>query len=216
MASQLDALHDASTTITAGDNQLKRISSLIAEEHEANCEAETAERLLSQAKQRRYDLRRNRIPEAMLDAGMAEFKTEEGVTAKLVFDTDGSLGSPRTAEEFAERRAKLMAIIEHGGGEVVKNIITIELPKGAEQAAEEIQRRIDKLLTTKVWTKLLGGNARVFRDLSANHQSLMAWIRERMGEDDATHRLPTTLLDRIGVWYGQVAKIKRPKEKKDG
>lgn len=214
MPSALDLLHEAGTTITAGDNQLKNISALIAEEHEANCAVETAEALLADAKRRRYDLRRNSIPEAMLAAGMSEFKTEDGVKAVLKFDTDGSLGSPKTAEEFRERERKLDIIIENGGDEIVKQMVVIEFPKGAVAEAEVIRERIEKLLGTKKWGAIKG--TRVYRQRSVNHMTLMSWIKSKMEADDLLDRIAQSALDRLGIWYGQVAKITRPKEEKSG
>lgn len=209
MTHALDLLHGASRTIQAGDNQIKRIASLIAEEDETNQQVATAEALLAEAKTRRYNIRRNLLPEAMHDAGMTEFVAEGGIKVTLGFATDGALGSPKTPEEYAERERKLDLIEANGGGEIIKMTVALEFPK------ELFARSILVMATIKAMLDNigLGAKVRMTRMRTVNHQTLGSWIRERMGADQLTDRLPQAVLDDLGIWYGEMAKINRPKEK---
>jgi hypothetical protein len=206
---RLEALLGASDTIKAGDNQLKSISYLIGEEGRLTAEIETATAIVSEAKRQRYDIVRNKLPEAMVEAQLPKLEGDNGVKVELKWDTEGSLGSPKTKEEYAERDAKLDLIEKHGGDEIIKMVVAISFPKGMFGDAAELEESLRKTLTE---TGLTEKGVLVYRERTVNHQSLMKWIRDRMEADEVTDRLPLTLLERLGIWYGRVAKIKRPKE----
>lgn len=212
----------------AGDNQLKNLAGLIQQEDNVNKEVETAEAMVADAKARRSELRNKTIPEAMIDCKLREFTTDDGLKAKLAFGTDGSLGSPKTAEEFAEKEAKIDLIIEHGGGEIVKQIVNVTFPKEMARHAEGVKNWLDHSLTGApltphgerfaewlakspeergAWPVTVG------RERSIHHQTLASWIKSRMEEDRPEDRLPLPLLERLGIWFGEIAKITRPKKK---
>lgn len=212
MANDMDALFDASQKVKASDTQLSIIGRLIQEEQEAEGEIAAAEEMLANAKERKRTILLNTLPQAMLDAGMREFVTSDGLKAKIAFLTDGSLGPARNAEELAEREAKIDCIIENGGGEIVKQTVTIEFPKEYAHMAEELRGRIEKLLQTKKWG---GINAAVTRERSVNHQTLGSWIRERMESGDADEQLPPEFFEITGIWYGEGVKMQQPRKPKE-
>ncbi len=226
MADPMDALFGAQ--MTAGDNQLKNIAGLIEAEDAANNEAATAEAMLADAKARRTELRNVRIPAAMLDAGMREFTTDSGLKAKVAFATDGSLGSPKTAEEFAEREAKFDLIEAHGGGEIMKQLVILSFPKDMVRHAEGVRNWMDHKITGAElnnqgalfddWINKTPEDRGTWpisatRERAVNHMTLGSWIRSRMSEDAAEDQLPQSFLDKLGIWYGEIAKITRPKPK---
>lgn len=211
MSSDMDALFEASQKVTASDTQIGTIARLIQEEREASSEIETALEMLSSAKERRRAILFNSLPEAMLGANMREFTTADGLKAKVVFLTDGALGSPKTEEERLEREGKINCIIEHGGGEIVKQTVTIEFPKEFAHMAEEIRERLVKLFQTKKWGSI---DAKISRERTVNHMTLSSWIRERMESGDADEQLPPSFFTTVGIWYGEGAKIIVPKAKK--
>jgi DNA-binding protein H-NS len=207
----VDALYGERAGTKASDTQLAGIGQLISETAGLQSEIETLEQALKETKEREREYRHRRIPEAMLNAGMREFKTADGLTAKIVFITDGALGSPKTEEERREREEKLDCIIDNGGGEIVKQLVAIEFPKEAIGQAEEIKARLVKLFQTKKWGSL---PVRIYTERSVNHQSLGKWIRERMEEDRMEDRLPQSFFDKVGIWYGEAAKLIWPKKPK--
>jgi hypothetical protein len=205
--SDIDALFAGQ--MKAGDNQLKNISALINEEDDVNKSLETQEAIISQLKERRTELRTKLIPSAMLEAGMREFVTEDGVKATITFATDGALGSARTPEEWAERERKLDVIEAHGGGEIIKMAVTVEFPKDMFGDAELLRKGIEDQLRE---AGMLERGVGVTKQRSVHHQTLGSWIRSKMEADKAEDQLPASMLEDIGIWYGEIAKIKRPKK----
>lgn len=203
----IDALFDRRAEVSATDNQVSRIRQLIAEEDDVNREIDQLSTVLEDTKARRTELRNQLIPKAMLDSGMREFTTEDGLKAKIAFATDGSLGSPKNAEEEAIREAKIDCIIEHGGGEIVKQMVTLEFPKEMVAEAESVRQWLVKEMDKRGW------NVSVGRKRAIHHQTLGSWIRERMSSNDPRDHLPQSFFDRVGLWFGEIAKITRPKAK---
>ena len=227
MSDPMDALFD--NQMVAGDNQLKNLAGLIEAEDAANSELETLETMAADVKAKRTELRNKLIPEAMLEAKTREFTTDGGLKAKLSFSTDGSLGSPKTAEEFAAKEAKLDLIIEHGGAEIVKQVVSIAFPKELARQAEGLRSWLGHVLYGDELTshgKLFADwlakppeergqwPVSITRERSVNHQTLMKFIKDKMEEDSPADRIPMTVLEKLGIWYGEIAKITRPKPKK--
>lgn len=205
----MDALFESRGGLQASDGQLSRLRQLMAEESDTRAEIETAEAMLESSKERNRELRNKLIPAAMLDAQLREFTTDDGTKAKITFITDGALGSAKTPEEQAIKEAKLDLIIASGGGEIVKQTVTIEFPKEMVEQAETFREWCQKEMEKRKW------NVLVSRERSVNHQTLGSWIRERMASGDAEDHLPPSFFERIGIWYGEAAKITRPKPKVD-
>lgn len=190
-------------TRSATPQQISALNQRIAEYVDTEAEIKTAEAMLENAKARRNELKHRTLPEAMLAANMRTIETEDGTKVRLSFMTDGSLG-------HENREAKLDAIVEFGGGEIVKQMLVIEFPKEFVDHAEELRARIAKMFeTTKKWGKI---PAQIRRERNVNHQTMCAWIKERMASDDVRHQLPQAFFDRTGLWYGEGAKVKLPKK----
>jgi hypothetical protein len=184
-----DALFDAAQGLAGTDNQLRQIADAMVQESELQAALETQEAIESDIKQQLVTLRNQRLPELMMAAGVERFTcAETGTEARLTFECAGALG---TDEE--ERERKLDILIANGADEIVKLEVTVAFGKGdyakAQALAGELTRRG---LPTVI-------------ERNIHHQTLKSWVKERM-EDGAA--LP---LDEIGLWYGQIAKIKRPK-----
>jgi hypothetical protein len=184
-----DALFGASQ-VQASDGQLARISELMAVEDQLNSAIDTHEALLSDLKQRRNEITREQLPTLMAEAGVEKFKcSATGTEARLTFEADGALGTDQD-----EKDRKIDVLIDAGADEIVKMVVTVAFSKGefekAKQLAEELRER----------------ELAAFAARSIHPQTLKSWIKERM---EAGDNLP---LDEIGIWYGQVAKIKRPKQ----
>lgn len=207
----MDKLFDNRSGVNVSDQGLSRVQQLAAELTDLDGEIASAEAMLEAANERHREIRHKVLPEVMLDIGIREFTTAAGTKIQLAFITDGSLGPARNAEELAAREAKIDCIIEHGGGEIVKQMITIEFPKEAIGAAEEIKQRLIKLFQTKKWGAF---PVTIDRQRSINHQTLGSWIRERMSSGDANDQLPPSFFQTVGIWYGEAAKLIKPRKPK--
>lgn len=217
----MDALFGAQ--VKAGDNQLKNIAGLIRDEGVACDDLAAAEAMAAEAKERRSELRNKLIPTAMLDACTREFTTDDGVKAKIAFATDGALGSPKTEEEYAAREAKYDAIVAAGGGEIVQLQVAVNFPKERFADGAVLARWLDHVLkndfnitdpkTGASYIIRSGGGLQVTRQRAVNHMTLGKWIKERMGSDNINDHLPASFLEKLGIWYGEIAKITRPKPK---
>lgn len=199
----MDALFGAATT-TGNDASLSRVAQLIAEEGDTLREKETGEAIVAAAKERLQEIYHDRLPQAMLAAGVTNFTDEEGIKVSLDLAVDGALGPANTPEERDAREAKLDLIEEHGGGEITKLALVVEFPKEQHAAAALARKKIMEWLEAQ---KLTG--VTVSTNRSIHHQTLKKWIKEKM---EAGVELP---LEALGVWYGQMGKIKRPKASAD-
>jgi hypothetical protein len=206
MADALDTLFNSRGGTAATTEQLSALTQRIAEYVDTEAEIKTAEAILKGAKERRNELKHKSLPEAMLAVGLRETVASDGTKVKLSFMTDGSLG-------MENREAKLDAIVEYGGDEIVKQMLVIEFPKEFVRHAEELRERIDRLFkTTKKWGSI---PVNIRRERNVNHQTLCAWVRERMASDDVEDHLPPEFFDVTGLWYGEGAKVTLPKPAND-
>jgi hypothetical protein len=183
-----DALFEA-TQLQGSDEQMTSIAQLMVDEDSLARSLETQEALAEDLRRRLHELRTKALPEAMLAAGVDRFRcAETGTEARIAFECSGALG-----EDPAERDRKLDLLIANGADEIVKTEVTATFNKDEFQKAMallgELQRR--------------GLPTIIKRNI--HPMTLKAWVKERM-EEGAD--LP---LDDIGLWYGQIAKIKRPK-----
>ena len=183
-----DALFEATQELQGTDAQLASIAQLMVNEDSLARSLATQEALAEDIQARLTELRTKALPQAMMAAGVDRFRcAETGTEARIAFECSGALG-----EDPDERERKLDILCENGADEIVKNEVTIAFGKGEDPKAMalvgEMQRR--------------GLNVMFRRNI--HPMTLKAWIKEKM-EDGAA--LP---LDDIGLWYGQIAKIKRP------
>jgi hypothetical protein len=206
MPSDIDKLYGARAGTQATAEQMSALTQRIAEYVDTKNELDTAEAMVKSAKERMSELKHRALPEAMLAVGLRETVASDGTKVKLTFMTDGSLGQ-------IGRERKLDAIVEFGGDEIVKQMLVIEFPKEFVQHAEELRARIQRLFdTTKKWGSI---PVKITRERNVNHQTLCAWVKERMSADDLEDRLPQEFFDITGLWYGEGAKVTLPKPAND-
>jgi hypothetical protein len=184
-----DELFDAAQELAGSDSQMRQISETMVRENELQQQLETQEALEADIRTQLADIRTKRLPELMMSAGVEKFTcSETGTEARLTFECSGALGS-----DEEERERKLDILVANGADEIVRLEVTSAFGKGeyakAQALAGELNRR--------------GIATAVRRNI--HHQTLRSWVKERM---EAGDQLP---LADVGLWYGQIAKIKRPK-----
>jgi hypothetical protein len=175
--------------LQANDRDLSTISNLMVREDQLARALETQLALAEDLSNRLNDVRMRQLPEAMQRVGVDKFRcAETGTEAELKFECSGALGS-----DEEERERKLNILCEHGADEIVKTEVIAAFGKGEDIKAQALLGELSRRQL----------NVAMRRNI--HHQTLKAWIKERM-EEGAT--LP---LSEIGLWYGQIAKIKRPR-----
>ena len=175
--------------LQATDQQLASISDLMVREDSLARALETQQALAEQLATQLNELRTKALPEAMTAAGVDRFRcATTGTEARLAFDCSGALGS-----DEAERERKLDILCENGADEIVKTEVTVAFGKGEDAKALSLAG------------ELVRRGLAVAKRRNIHPQTLRAWVRERMEEGA---ELP---LSEVGLWYGQIAKIKRPK-----
>jgi hypothetical protein len=184
-----DALFEAAQGVAGSDSQMRQISDAMIEESNLQGQLDTHEAIAADISRQLNDLRTRRLPELMMAAGVERFGCiETGTEAKLAFECSGALGT-----DEAERERKIDLLIANGADEIVKLEVKVPYGKGKYGEATQLAAELaDRGLVVSV-------------ERNIHHQTLKSWIKERM-EKGAS--IP---LDELGLWYGQTAKIKRPK-----
>ena len=129
------------------------------------------------------------IPDAMVAAGVSEFKAMDGTKVTIKEFLNGSL------PKDPELKQKALAWLEkNDGADLIKNFVNIEFGKGDK-----------KVSTVQDYLEDLGIPFK--HDETVHPMTLAAFARERMkaGAD--------TPLDILGLFAGRAAKIALPKEK---
>lgn len=156
---------------------------------------ERAESALDAMRSRLHELRSNEIPEAVAAAGFGKnFELDTGHNVKIEQKISGSI--PSRDEE--KRKNALNIVRQYGGGDLIKNTLTVEFPKGSDEEAKRIFGRLEEL-----------GFEPALK-MAIHPSTLRSWVREKLlhGED-----VPT---DTIGIHVIPVAKITPPKDEVNG
>jgi hypothetical protein len=89
---------------------------------------------------------------------------------------------------------------EHDAGDLIKNVVTAEFPKGADSDARLAEDLIRKRFQM----------ASVFRKREVHHMTLTAWLKEMHQSTDPDKVMPP--LDVIGGSMGRIVKITNSRE----
>jgi len=156
--------------------------------------------ILREAKlaERNADLHRlthGEIPEAMMAAGVTEFKTEDGLIVTVGDFVAGTM--PKREEDGGApgaRKAMFKWLIKNAPG-IVKEEVAINFSVGEREQSE----RLKALLKAN-------GYEHFFAEVNVNHQTLSAFARELIRKGQ---KLP----DLLGIFIDHKAVIKLPKAK---
>lgn len=182
-----DALFDAAQELAGTDGQLARVTELIAAEDTLRTQLETQEAITADIKEQLRRVRHQDLPEAMQAAGVDRLRTPSGLEARLVFECSGTLSS-----DEAERDRQLELLIGAGAGEVVKSVVSVAFGKDEYAKAMGLLGELQRRNLTATYARTI------------HPMTLKSWVKERMEAGDA---IP---LSEVGLWYGQIAKVKRP------
>lgn len=148
------------------DDKIASISRLAQEYIKAEGEVDRLEKQLKAAKSRFDNIRDKLLPEAMDNAQTKGFTLQDG--RKL------SLGEEMTCSVPAKRKAEILKKLrEDGHGDLISNVLTVEIDKGKDNKAAALEDEAKKLGFTPE------------REESVNTGTLKALLKKRVedGED---------------------------------
>lgn len=172
---------DASSTV-ASESFKHKVTNLVREVRDIERqEAELNDQLKDLAR-RRTELETKTIPDALMEAGVRELTTLEGLKVSTKFFV-GSIPHDRKEQAYQWLEA-------HGAASIIKRNVSLKLDKGSDALAEKAADALRQLgLDPKV-------------SLEIHPQTFMSYAREQIGKGVV---LP---LAEWGVFHGEKAVIK--------
>jgi hypothetical protein len=169
------------------DEKLKTIAEIAERQHRIEEEIARIEAALEMAKELQRLLSEERLPAAMLEVGLEEFKLSNGTKVTITKFYNGKIAPENEALAFNWLR-------ENQHDSIIKREIKVPFGKGEDKAAEALKKKLEKLKIS-------------FTDKQGVHpQTLKAFIREQV---ESAKPLP---MDLFGVYIGNRAKVTPAKE----
>lgn len=202
MAEEIDYSEDANLPQNDARLNIAKLVDMFINKKRSVAAAE-AELKEAKADLHRYEF--ETLPQAMIQGGSQSFVSADGHKVTLSDHLDASLpslGQIKDAEdgereELIKRRQQGFEWLrENNGASLIKNQIIIDVPKGADSAADEIMALAAKLQLT--WE----------RGESVHAASLKSFIKEKL-------KMPNVVvpLELFRVFQGKRAKLTPPKNK---
>ena len=184
MSNLLDEMESDVTMPTIGDNSLKEMADLCAEQASLQEEMRQLEEQLKAKSNAVLKLSREIIPAKMQELGLESLTLKDGSSVKVKQLVQASIPVPRREEAFKWLR-------DNGHGDLIKNQVSATFGKGEDQSANEFIDNINSLgyeHIQKVWVEPM---------------TLKAFVREQIAEGT---ELP---MDTFGVFVGAETKISK-------
>lgn len=178
-------------------------------------EIDAMEEALKTSKATLLTLQTVTLPELMAAHQVTKLGLEGGFLLTLEDFVSASIPAPSTIEKIkdpneralkAEQRDNAFAWMRtspHGAPDLIKNVVTVEIPRGADKVAEKLMAGIEKLKLAAT------------RQDTIHAQTLTAWVKERVKNGAKLDvELP---IDLLNIHVGKRAECeipKPPKEKK--
>lgn len=175
---------------TASPDQLATLHQLAGQLDLVDLEIEQLEEQLKEAGKRAQQLRDNDLPELMLAIGMKEFTTTGGVRFKLREEVRASF----FAKDPLKREPAFEWLKANGHDGLIKNTVTASFGKGQEKFADAFME----------FVKEFDGPKNIAQKKDINHQTMLAFLRERLREGEAVP------LEKFGAFVQKFVKIERP------
>ena len=184
MNNLLDKMESDVTTPTIGDNSLKEMADLCAEQVALEKEMEQLQEQLKAKAAAARKLSQEIIPARMSELGLESLTLSDGSAIKIKQLVHASIPVKYREEAFDWLR-------EHGHGDIIKNQVSATFGKGEDTTASNFIDKIEELgyqPQQKVWVEPM---------------TLKAFVREQI---DNGSELPT---DKFGVFIGAETKISK-------
>ena len=159
-----------------------RIANYVKEVRQIESSIGELEGQISQLKAQKGELEMKKIPDALLEAGLSEITTLDGlkVTTQLYV---GAIPAEKKAEAFAW-------LDREGHGSIIKRQVSVQFDKGSTEAAKRAEEAIVQL----------GLNPKTTLDV--HYQTFKSFAKEQVNKGK------TLPFEAWGVFYGQKAVIK--------
>ena len=184
MSNLLDEMESDIKTPTIGDNSLKEMAELCAEQASLQEEVKQLEEQLKAKSNAVLKLSREIIPAKMQELGLESLTLKDGSSVQVKQLVQAAIPVPRREEAYKWLR-------DRGHGDLIKNEIFTSFGMGEDSIANEF---IDKV-------KSLGYQP--IQKLSVHSMTLKAFVREQIAEGND---LP---MDTFGVFVGAETKISK-------
>ena len=184
MNNLLDEMESDVTTPTIGDNSLKEMAELCAEQASLEEEIRQLEEQLKAKAKSARKLSQEIIPAKMSELGLESLTLKDGSSVKVKQLVQASIPVRYREDAFKWLR-------DHGHGDLIKNQVSATFGKGEDSSANEFIDKINSLgyePTQKVWVEPM---------------TLKAFVREQINEGS---ELP---MDTFGVFVGAETKISK-------
>ena len=158
-----DLLRDMFGFTAPTEQQLSSISLWASKALELHANIEQVEEHLGFLKKELQIIEEVNLPQALLEAGLEEFKLKGGTKISIEEVLQGGLSKDEEKRAFT-----LDWIIKEGGGDIIRDHFEIDYPKGRLSEAEVLR-------------KLLISNRISFDEFESIHaQTMKAFLREKM------------------------------------
>jgi hypothetical protein len=175
-----------SAVVKGNNEELAAISALAKLQHEAALSVAACEDRLKDAKDLLRQIAEVDLPEAMLACGVKQFVTDDNLEIKLKPDVTVGIS-------VANRDSAMEWLVEHGFGGLIKSDLSIHFDREELESAKELANTLAQQGLEPELSQ------------SINHQSLKAFVKERMADAEAAEPFP---LDLFGARPYNVAVVK--------
>jgi hypothetical protein len=182
MVDDSDFFSEDSADETTPEFLRTRIANYVREMRDLSTRIEDFEHEISRLKAQRAELEMKKIPDALLEAGLSEITTLEGLRVSTQLYV-GAIPAERKQEAFTW-------LDNNGHGSIIKRTVSVNFDKGSTEAAKKAEEAI----------KELGLDPR--SSLDVHYQTWKAFAKEQ------TNKGRTLPFENWGVFYGQKAVIK--------
>lgn len=184
--------HAAPTPISAeqANNALATLRSVGDQLAASQAKVEATKEAHEEAKRDHNALARTKLPDLMNEVQVDEFKLADGRKVELTIQVEAKIPEDKEVAAFAWLR-------QQGEEAIIKRVISVSFPKGADRKAEQAKKALEKL------------GLQVDDGLGVHHSTLKATLK-RLYEQGVQVPLET-----FGAWIGQAAVLRAPKRKKN-
>lgn len=187
----IDRMAGAEVKSTGSDTALARVAEIAQQQLDIELECAQLEDQLRDAKARLLTVSRTDLPEAMREAGMLKFTTQDEYEISVKDEVSCSIPSDKSEAAFKW-------LEDHNFAGIIKTDVTVKFGKEEEEEAKELAMA------------LTADGCDASFAMKVAPQTLKAFIKERLADAEG----PAIPLDLFGAFPYSVAVIKPTKKRK--
>lgn len=187
----IDRMAGAEINRQAGDSALARVAQIAAQQLAIEVEVAQIEDQLRSAKARLLEVSRTDLPEAMREAGLLKFTTQDEYEIEVKDEVACSIPASKAAAAYRW-------LEKHDFGGIIKTDVVVKFGREEEQEAKDFAAAAEQEGHTAIYERKIAP------------QTLKAFIKERLADQEG----PAIPLDLFGAFPFSVAVIKPTKKRK--